>query len=255
MEKLPLHKANIARLIDERFPGKRAAFYRRAGLHKSTLGRWYEGAHAPRPDRFLRFCGALDADFFALLDVSPEQVASFAYGIAQAALSNTWSNSFPTFSFLQQFLLGPGDWPAETSDGMLAHYSQSSPREWCVWEYKHDPAKGPSECYATFQLKFSADPQVWYFGFQERHGREWMWMRYGCVRKLWEEVLLLNFVFMGEIERVEHPPNADAIVVQTYLGPRPITYRIVSLHPFTATCVESPPESLPHVRFRQPGAA
>lgn len=113
---------------------------------------------------------------------------------------------------------------------------------------------GPrSKCWATLALESSVNPQVWYFAFQEPQGVAWMWFRYGVVRKRWGEALLLNFVYMGEVERIHPPPDADSIFVQTYLPPRKTTYRIVSLHPFEASVCEAPAAEALALRFRRAG--
>ena len=250
MEKLPLDSLAINRLIEERFNNNKAKFLRHADLHKTTLTRWLNGTSQPQAERFLRFCGAFDVDFFALLEATPESVQLLSYVIAQAALLKGWKDTLPSLAFLQNFLLAPGDWP----DLEIAnHYNHKRKPEWSTWDFQYDPKAGRRDYYITFDIKFSTDPQVWYFAFQEPESSQWMWFRYGCVRKRWNELLLLNFVFMGELDIVELSSEIDRIAVQTYLGGRPTTYRIASLHPFEARVSEIVPASPPPVRFRQPG--
>lgn len=252
MPSLPLNKSVIERLILERFGGSQADFLRRAGIHKSTLGHWLKGENQPRPERFLKMCAALDVDFFATLEVSEGQIAALVPEIVQAVMAGDW-RALPTFAFLGKFLLAPGGWPKEQ---LLKHYrpfSRSGTRTWHWHDFEHDPAAGKQDYYGTFRLRFTADPQVWWIAFRERLGIPWMWYRYGCFRKCWEEVLLMNFVFMGETQCYIHPEGVDSVVVQTYLGNRPTTYRIASLHPFKMEVLEGTPAGEDFVQFRQTG--
>ncbi|MBI2432833.1 MAG: helix-turn-helix transcriptional regulator [Candidatus Hydrogenedentes bacterium] len=163
-----MDRAAVERLIRERF-GTQAAFLRRAGMDKATLHRWFNGEHHPRPETFLRFCGALDVDFLSVLEVSPERLAGMSYGIGRAALGNDWRGALSTFAFLTRFLVMPGEWPG---DCLLAEYDQGRirPGRWHTWDYEHDPATQRHDYYGTICLTGSANPQVWYVAFQEPAG-------------------------------------------------------------------------------------
>ena len=247
---LPFDEDAIRRLVGERCDGNWTRLHTRSGLHRTTVRRWLNGAHYPREDKFLRFCGALDVDFFATLDLYAAQVPQLAQAVVQAALAGSWQGPLTSLSFLQSFLLRPGNWPGKQ---LLRRYGLPPGRTWHTWDFHNDPAAGPSDCYCTFTLQPSADPQVWYFAFQETGLLQWMWFRYGCVRKRWDEALLMNFVFMGELERHVLDQHANNMIVQTYVSDRPTTFRIASLHPFEASASFDPPKDAPFLCFRKPG--
>lgn len=253
MKNLALDRRVIEHLIRQRF-GTQEKFLRRAGIDKSTLGHWLKGEHYPRPETFLRFCGALDVDFFAVMDASLGRLQEVSFAMGGTVLTNQWSGALASFAFLRGFLLTPGEWPGEK---LLEDYNRGRvrPYQWHRWEFQHRPKMGRHNYYGTFVLKPSVDPQVWYFAFQETTTRPWGWLPYGCVRKLGDENLLIHFVLVGESERAAHSDGVDRIAVQTYLSKRRTNYRIASLHPFEVTFSETAPESLPRVCFRQPGLA
>ncbi len=94
---------------------------------------------------------------------------------------------------------------------------------------------------------------MWHFAFQEAGTLQWIWFRFGCVRKRWEEALLMKFVFMGELEQRVLSESADRVFVQTYLSERPTTFRIASLHPFEASASFEAPAEDPFLCLRKPG--
>ncbi len=250
MEEFSLNRALIEHLISNRFDSK-ADFFRKSRINKATLWRWYSKQHYPAPETFLNFCGALDVDFLALLDVTPERVSQFQVRLAQVAFERSWKTFLPTLAFLDEFLIGPGDWPG---DFILPHYNRylRRARQWTVWEYEHDPSKQRSNYYGTFLLEQSIDPQVWYFAFSESQGTPWNWFRYGAVRKVETEVMLLNFT--AESDLASCPDKTRPIAVQTYLGSNRAFFRVVSLHPFRAVFHQATPDQIDPVSFRYPGA-
>ncbi|MBI2432834.1 MAG: hypothetical protein HYV26_08190 [Candidatus Hydrogenedentes bacterium] len=74
------------------------------------------------------------------------------------------------------------------------------------------------------------------------------------MRRRWEELLLVHFVFVNTSERVESVDGAGQIAVQTYLDGRRRRLRFASLHAFEASFCETPPECVPRVCFQQPAA-
>lgn len=215
--------------------------------HRSTILRWFQGRTYPRDsDSLLRFAAALDVDPLGIWKVEVPQFGRFWELLSRALMTNLWHVLPPGLAFLREFVLPGRSWPPER---IARTYFG---RGWYVVDVSFERQAARS-VYTAFALAPDAAEmgpagiQVWHFAW--RPAAERAWRPYGFVRMV-ESSLQELFSFSGKAGTAQLETPAAELVVETWLGPGPVEFRIASLHPFACRecCLGAQP-TLPRLRF------
>jgi hypothetical protein len=243
-------------LIDERIAatGGAMALQARSGLNRSTLSRWRtRGALPNDPLHFLGLAQALDIDPFLLFDLQEDRFSETCFQVGALLLSGRLTSALKSLAFVQDYYRhAGGDWPPaclESSSGKL-HY------RWKVQDFAHEGQLGSGPAARNFyasivlggaRIDARTGPQVWHFAYRDRMNRAAIWHPYGTVALVGDRLEL--YAFQGE------KVVADAkgpIAVETWFGEGDATFRVASLHSFSADVLRATPPSHSAVRFALP---
>lgn len=196
-------------------------------LDRSTVYRWIKGTSLPKSEQaYLRLCGLLDIDPFALALMEGAAAKSAAEEILRIFYAGTPGRS--AFLFLQQFIGRRLQWPPQ--DIARTYFA----RAWHMREFAHDP-RIKSNFYATITLHGSATrtPQVFHFAFRDSAAFMGRWLEYGFVRTYQTSAKLLHI--NGHTDQMPVAKSTDPMPIETWFGPGPAQFRVASLHPFRLT--------------------
>lgn len=235
--------------INEKFPNGiselQAIWDANGGPDRTTIYRWRNGALPRSSGEYLRLCGLLDIDPFALLRVNEDAVPD-AFDRLLTIFDDSRPSIPPALAFARDFFGRLQNWPP------IKAMSQSYPNlRWHKAEFEHDP-KGRKNYYKQLLIKPSEDHivslQVFHFAFRHPDLFGKRWLQYGLIKRLRHKSILIHI--NGHNEFIDMASLNSTIPVETYFGEGPAIFQIASIHPFY---LEEPNYILPTGCLRFPG--
>lgn len=207
---------------------------------RGTVYRWLNQGLPSQADDVFGFAAVLDVDPVALLNVDQRYVHE------QFGRERRWFRlNRPRATYLTPL------WPIYAADEGWPNQPLAEAfygRRWHVADFAHDPAIA-ANVYAAIILQDRIDhglafPKTYHIAYRRFGVSDRMWRPFGTVVGFESEMMLLSEG--GSYQSIER--ESPETVVETYFGPGPAEFRIVSLHEFQLT-LEVPSTGRRCVRF------
>lgn len=197
------------------------------GPDRTTIYRWRKGALPRSSGDYLKLCGLLNVDPFALLTVNDDDATDAIDRLL--TVSDDISPSIPpAFSFARNFFGRQREWPPTKA---MNQYYQNF--KWHRMEFKHE-AKGYKNYYKQLIIKPANEHfeslQVFHFAFRHPALFGKRWLQYGFIKRLLHKGSLIQV--NGYRESIDIASLSSPIPVETHFGEGPAIFQIASIHPF-----------------------
>lgn len=211
--------------------------------NRSTIYRWIDKGLPSRADAVFEFCGLLDVDLVAILDLDRS-------GIRRdfAAIRRSFQSGRARESALQPLfeMYLPGQhWPPK----QLAERYYDRP--WWFVDFEHDPNQ-LANVYALLEMAVPDSighdkPIGFHIAYRRKGAADHMWRPYGFILRQNERVQL--FSESGDFQERSNQEEKSIVRVETFFGSGPAEFRLASLHEFALTVVV-PSDRSGNLRFR-----
>lgn len=208
-----------------------------------TLYAWLKHGLPATHDTLFRFFGALDVDPIAALDFERSDLRR-NFGRLRRAFMLGGANA-GGFRPLFDLYRPSAGWPDR---GLSRTYFG---RDWTIFDFTHAATESVNT-YATITVTgHDAVPTWWprafHIAYRRRTNADGLWRPYGTVISRGGEAILAHE--NGDVQRMTLSAQSILQVhFQTYFGPSPVEFRLVSLHPFSGR-VEPRPNPAAPLRF------
>lgn len=232
----------LSGLVDEEECSKEESL----ALKRSTVYRWISKGLPLQKETIHRFMGQLDLDLLAVLDIEgsglreafPQMRRAFHIGAFGKK-----SKSVP-FEAIFEKIYPSTEWP--NLDFSKTYYG----RDWYTFEFNHD-AEAFRNVYCAVSIEIDkvvspSTPLGIYIAHKPLSFNQGLWLPYGALVHRENETLL--FHERGDQQRRDVKGNWRRLVFETHLGSGSGSFRICSLHPFSAS-VEVPSTKSNVLRF------
>lgn len=201
---------------------------------RQTLYNWRDG-HLPSSSvRLIRLAHLLDVDPFCLLaplDGTAAEAIGDIFNTYQVDLAKESG-----LNFLGSFFGWKASWPP--NEFQIHPRNRPSQRQDFTWhtaEFAHDPAIRAGY-YPTIELTsdvttLAGRPQTFHFAYSGKAALRSRWLQYGFVVRHRRDVTLMHI--HGYIDKCTTETDAAPTLVETWFGPGPAVFRVVSRHPFS----------------------
>ena len=213
------------------------------GRSMKTIYAWLKNGLPSKHDTLFRFFGAIDVDPMAALDFDQcYQQRTFGRLRRAFMLGGASAGGFrPLFDLYRP----SAGWP---DSGLSRSYFS---RDWTSFDFSHT-ATDITNTYATITIKGTDSAPVWWprafhIAYRRRANADGLWRPFGTVVSREGEAILLHE--NGDLQQMAIATHGDhEIRFQTYFGPSPAEFRLVSLHPFSGQ-VQPRPDAATPLRF------
>lgn len=205
-----------------------------------TIYAWLKHGLPTTKDTLFSFFGALGLDPIAALDFDrPDYRRSFGRLRRAFMLGGISSRGFRPLFDLYRPSVG---WPDQ---GLSQTYYN---RDWTVFDFEH-PATKNMNTYATITVQASDSfpanwPRAFHIAYRRCCNADGLWRPYGTVLSRFGESILAHE--NGDLQRAPIKMRSQhRLGFQTYFGPSPVQFRLVSLHPFNGQVEPAPDPDAP----------
>ncbi|WP_188453024.1 hypothetical protein [Glycocaulis albus] len=210
---------------------------------RSTIYHWINGNIPRTTERFLKFCGVLDIDPFALILNNEDDIEKIHATILKSFWSDYWTQ--PALSFVKDFIGQKTIWPPSF---LAEKYYQ---RSWFELNFRHDYFNKSNHyisiCIDPNNLFIENHPQVFHIAYQNSGGSKLgPWIQYGLFIRFGRKTKLWSI--SGQFESHAHINKEEIICIGTWIGQGNANFKVTSLHPFTGQIRDST-HKVPDIKF------
>lgn len=193
---------------------------------RSSIYRWLDKGMPSSLDALFGFCGVLNIDPISILDFEKSGILK-NFGKLRRSFQLGLKASSSYKALWEMFVPGP-NWPSNT---IAENYYG---RPWHIVDFAHD-SREITNVYALLNIMLPMrteefSPVVFHIAYRRKGALDAMWRPFGSIISVFNSTKLISE--SGDFQEMPMERAEEKVLVETFLGPGSVDFRLASLHRF-----------------------